>query len=124
MPMKGKHTINFLQYQGVRCAAMSCGGESFSPAGAYDFAWDSVMPMKGKYTIIYIQYPLDVGCDHAAYVPAFLRERGGASVSIPQQSAPTSSCASEACTRSANCAKAGASTVQFFDVVYVPSVVR
>ena len=36
----------------------------------------------------------------------------------------TSSCASEACTRSANCAKAGDSTVQFFDVVYVPTVVR
>ena len=60
--MKGKHTINVLQYQGVRCAAMSCGGERFSPAGAYDYAWDSVKPMKGKYTINYIQYLLDVGC--------------------------------------------------------------
>ena len=46
-------------------------------------------------------------------VPAVLRERGGASVSVPRQSAPTFSCASEAFTRSANCAKAGASTVQF-----------
>ena len=57
MPMKGKHTINFLQYQGVWCVAMSCGGENFSPDGAYDFAWDSVKPMKGIYTIKYIQYP-------------------------------------------------------------------
>ena len=44
MPMKGKHTINYLQYQGVRCVAMSCGGESFSPEGAYDFTWDNVKP--------------------------------------------------------------------------------
>ena len=35
---------------------MSCGGESFSPFGAYDFAWDSVKP-KRKYTINYIEYP-------------------------------------------------------------------
>ena len=56
-PMKGKYNINYIQYQGVRCAAMSCGGERFSPAGAYDYAWDSVKPMKGKYTINYIQYP-------------------------------------------------------------------
>ena len=41
----------------VRCVAMSCGGESFSPDGVYDYAWDSVKPMKGKYTINYIQYP-------------------------------------------------------------------
>ena len=29
-----------------RCSVrlMSCGGESFSPDGAYDFAWDSVKP--------------------------------------------------------------------------------
>ena len=67
---------------------------------------------------------MDVPVINAAQVPAFLRERGGASVSVPRQSAPTSSCASEACTRSANCAKAGDSTVQFFDVVYVPTVVR
>ena len=46
----------------VRCAAMSCGGESFSPAGAYDYAWVNVKLMKGKYTINYIQYPLVVGC--------------------------------------------------------------
>ena len=49
-------------------------------------------------------------------------------VKVPQfpilDSAPTSSCATEACTRSANCAKGGDSTVQFFDVVYVPTVVR
>ena len=60
--MKGKYTINYLQYQGVRCVAMSCGGESFSPDGAYDFAWDSVKPMKGKYTINYIQYQDVVEC--------------------------------------------------------------
>ena len=46
----------------VRCAAMSCGGESFSPAGAYVHVWVSVKPMKGNYTINYIQYPLEVGC--------------------------------------------------------------
>ena len=51
MPMKGKHTINYLQYQGVWCVAMLCGGESFSPDDAYDSALDSVMPMKGKHTI-------------------------------------------------------------------------
>ena len=44
MPTKGKHTINYLQYQCVRCVAMSCGGDSFSPYGAYDFASDSVKP--------------------------------------------------------------------------------
>ena len=63
-------------------------------------------------------------CDYTTQVLALLRERGGASDSVPRQSAPTSSCASEACTRSANCAEAGDSTVQFFDVVYVPTVVR
>ena len=36
---------------------MSCGGDSFSPDGAYDFAWDTVKPMKGKFTINYIQFP-------------------------------------------------------------------
>ena len=41
---------------------MSCGGESFSPDGAYEYAWDSVKPMKGKYTIIYFQYQDVVGC--------------------------------------------------------------
>ena len=44
----------------VRCAAMSCGGESFSPAGAYVYAWVSVKPMKGKYTINYILQTLGV----------------------------------------------------------------
>ena len=42
--------------------AMSFGGESFSPDGAYDYAWDSLKPMKGKYTINYIQYPDVVEC--------------------------------------------------------------
>ena len=32
MPMKGKYTIYYSQYQGVRCAAMSCGG-GFTPGG-------------------------------------------------------------------------------------------
>ena len=46
-------------------------------------------------------------CDCAAQVPAVLRERGGASVSVLRQSALTSRCATEACTCSANCALAG-----------------
>ena len=45
-----------------RCVAVSCGGESFSPGDAYEFAWDSVMPMKGKYTINFLQYQDFVGC--------------------------------------------------------------
>ena len=44
------------------CVAMSCGGGSFSPDGAYDSLWDSVKPMKGKYTINCFQYQEDVGC--------------------------------------------------------------
>ena len=44
------------------CVAMSCGGGSFIPDGAYDSLWDSVKPMKGKYTINYFQYQEDVGC--------------------------------------------------------------
>ena len=44
--MKGKYAINYFWYQDVRCFAMSCGGDSFSPVGAYVFALDSVMPMK------------------------------------------------------------------------------
>ena len=44
------------------CVAMSCGGGSFTPDGAYDSLWDSVKPMKGKYTINYFQYQEDVGC--------------------------------------------------------------
>ena len=39
------------------CVAMSCGGDSFSPDGAYDFAWDCVKPTKGTYTINFIQHP-------------------------------------------------------------------
>ena len=54
-------------------------------------------------------------CDYAAEVPAVLRKRGGASVSVLRQSALTFSCATEASTCSANCAKAGDSTAQFFD---------
>ena len=26
------------------CVAMSCGGDNFSPDGAYDSAWDNVKP--------------------------------------------------------------------------------
>merc|ERR1719374_428293 len=44
------------------CVAMSCGGGTFAPDGAYDSLWDSVKPMKGKYTINYFQYQEDVGC--------------------------------------------------------------
>ena len=43
------------------CVAMSCGGGSFTPDGAYDSLWDSVKPMKRKYTINYFQYQEDVG---------------------------------------------------------------
>ena len=53
--MKGKYTINCFQYQAF-AVVMSCGSDSFSPHGAYDFAWDTVKLMKGKYTINYIQY--------------------------------------------------------------------
>ena len=60
---EGKYTINYFQYQdAVGCFAMSCGGESFSPYGAYVYAWDRVKPMKGKYTINYIQYQDGVEC--------------------------------------------------------------
>ena len=41
---------------------MSCDGGSFTPGGAYDSLWDSVMPITGKYTIYYFQYQEDVGC--------------------------------------------------------------
>ena len=41
---------------------MSCGGGGFTPDGAYDSVWDSVMPMTGKYSINYFQYQVDVGC--------------------------------------------------------------
>ena len=61
MPTKGKYTINYVQYQDVRCVAMSCGGENFSPDGAPDSALDSVLLTKGKYTINYVQYQ-DVRC--------------------------------------------------------------
>ena len=43
-------------------SAMSCGGGSFTPDGAYNSLWDSVKPMKGKYTINCFQYQEDVGC--------------------------------------------------------------
>ena len=43
--LTGKFFFNYFQYQeDVGCVAMSCGGYSFSPFGAYDFAWDSVKP--------------------------------------------------------------------------------
>ena len=61
---------------------------------------------------------LDVPCDYAAQVPAVPRERGGASVSVPRQSALTSGCATEAFTCSANCALAGDSTVQFSSTLF------
>ena len=35
------------------CVAMSCGGGSFSPDGAYDSVWDSVWSITGKYTILF-----------------------------------------------------------------------
>ena len=51
-----------LTWSGSVCMAMSCGGGSFTPDGAYDSLWDSVKPMTGKYTINYFQYQEDVGC--------------------------------------------------------------
>ena len=60
---EGNYIIYYFQYQdAVGCFAMSCGGESFSPYGAYDYAWDTIKPMKGKYTINYFQYQEVVGC--------------------------------------------------------------
>ena len=47
---EGKIHHQFLSVPRRRCVAVSCGGESFSPGGAYEFAWDSVKPMKG-YTL-------------------------------------------------------------------------
>ena len=44
------------------CVAISCGGGSFSPDGAYVSSWDSVTPMTGKYTTNYSQYQEDVDC--------------------------------------------------------------
>ena len=44
---EGKYIINYIQYLGV-WSALSCGGECFTPYGAYDCALDSVMPMKGN----------------------------------------------------------------------------
>ena len=41
---------------------MSFGGESFSPCGAYDSAWDCVLPIKGKFTFNYVQYLDGVEC--------------------------------------------------------------
>ena len=60
--MKGKYTFNYLQYQGVWCVAMSCGGEHFSSDGAYGSAVDSVMPMKGNTPSITSSTLVDVGC--------------------------------------------------------------
>ena len=48
-------------YSGCVCVAMSCGGGSFSPNGAYDSLQDSVKLMTGK-CINYCQYQEDVGC--------------------------------------------------------------
>ena len=50
------------------CVAMSCGGGSFTPDGAYDSLRDSVKPMTGKYTINFFQYQEDVGCVHAEWL--------------------------------------------------------
>ena len=41
---------------------MSCGGENFSPDGAYDSALDSVVPMKGNTPSITSSTLVDVGC--------------------------------------------------------------
>ena len=71
-----KHTIYELSLPSVRgcpdsaapmccggvCVAMSCGGGSFSPDGAYYSAWYSVRPMTGKFFFNYFQYQEFVGC--------------------------------------------------------------
>ena len=44
------------------CVAMSCGGGSFTPDGAYDSVWDSVKPMTGKFFFNSFQYQEFVGC--------------------------------------------------------------
>ena len=44
------------------CVAMSCGGEYFSPDGAYDFAWYSVKPTRGSTPSIPFSILVDVGC--------------------------------------------------------------
>ena len=43
------------------CVAMSCGA-GFTPGGAYNSVWDSVMPMTGNYFFNYFQYEEVVGC--------------------------------------------------------------
>ena len=48
----------------------------------------------------------------------------GLGIPLPLLGCHHISCATEAFTCSASCALAGDSTVQFFDVVYVPAVVR
>ena len=57
-------------------------------------------------------------CVYTAQVPAVLRERGGASDSVPRQSAPTFVVLHR------RVRAVQETTVQFFDVVYVPTVVR
>ena len=78
--MRRKYTINYFQYHGVRCVAMSCGGDSFSPDGAYVFARDSVKPMKGKYTIN------DIQCaDNHNYFQFKLKDKGRSAGSAATQ---------------------------------------
>ena len=45
------------------CVAMSCGG-GFTPGGAYDSIWDSVMPMTGIFHLVPVSCFLRV-CMHA-----------------------------------------------------------
>ena len=42
--------------------SMSCGGESFTPDGAFDSLWDSAKLTTGRYTINYFHFQEDVGC--------------------------------------------------------------
>ena len=37
------------------CVAMSCGGGSFTPDGAYDSLWDNVKPMTGSAFALFLQ---------------------------------------------------------------------
>ena len=45
----------------ARVFASRCRVVVFSPGGAYDSVWDSVVPISGNFAINYFQYQVDVG---------------------------------------------------------------
>ena len=57
-----RRALSFSLVLGGVCAAMSFGGDSFSPYGAYVFAWDSVKAVKGNTPSIISCTLVDVGC--------------------------------------------------------------